>query len=625
MKTLVALASALFAARSGFAQQDVSFLDSLGSSFGIAGNADFDYVVVGAGTSGSTIAARLAEDPDVTVAVVEAGSFYQIDNGNRSVVPGYSVFNFEIFSAPVTDWGILSTPQAQLNNRQVQHSRGQAVGGSSAINFLIFHRCAPRRKKSGKATDKVIYRPSRGSMDLWAEQVGDDSYKWDNVLPYFKKSATFTPPDPATFPAGVTPSFNESAFDNSLGGPLQISYGGYTPEALVPFLDAFNDIGISPTEDFNSGDLLGANWVTNNINPENNHRSSSQTAFINPSLSNTSITIYPNTLARRVTFDGTTAQGVEVTTGRATYTLSARKEVILSAGAFQSPQLLMVSGVGPEAKLTELGIPVVHSLEGVGQNLQDHPIFTVSQAFNIPTSSQYDSFSAPGYAEAEAQYLANRTGPLSQNKAVIGWEKLPNREGLSDATKTALDALPDDWPELEMRVAPYYLGVTKPDPTAQFTTVFGTIISPLSKGLIDIVSNSTEDLPLVDLAYFTDPGDMEQAIAAVKRIRDLYASSSLSSLLDGPEFVPGPNVTSDADIENYIRRNTGTIFNAAGTTKMGKADDPTAVVDPQCRVYGVQGLRVVDTGSFPFVPPGHAQSTAYMLAEKIADEIKSGN
>lgn len=141
MKTLMTLASALFAAQSSCAQQDVSFLDSLGSSFGIAGNADFDYVVVGAGTSGSTIAARLAEDPDVTVAVVEAGGFYQIENGNRSVVPGYSVFNFDIFSAPVTDWGVLSTPQAQLNNRQVQYSRGQALGGSSAINFLIFHRC----------------------------------------------------------------------------------------------------------------------------------------------------------------------------------------------------------------------------------------------------------------------------------------------------------------------------------------------------------------------------------------------------------------------------------------------------------------------------------------------------
>lgn len=462
-------------------------------------------------------------------------------------------------------------------------------------------------------------------MDLWAERVGDDSYKWDNILPYFKKSATFTAPDSATFPAGVTPSFNESAFDNSLGGALQISYGGYTPEALVPFLDGFNDIDIGLAEDFNSGDLIGANWVTNNINPENNHRSSSQTAFINPSVSNTSLTIYPNTLARRVVFDGATATGIEVTTGRATYTLSARREVILSAGAFQSPQLLMVSGVGPQARLTELNIPVVHALEGVGQNLQDHPIFTVSQALNILTSSQYDSFSAPGYADAEAQYLANRTGPLSQNKAVIGWEKFPDRGGLSDATKTALNALPDDWPELEMRVAPYYLGAIKPDPAAQFTTVFGTIISPLSKGSIDIVSNSTEDLPLVDLAYFSDPGDMEQAIAAVKRIRELYASASLSSLLDGPEFVPGPNVTTDADIENYIRENTQTIFNAAGTTKMGKSDDATAVVDPQCRVYGVERLRVVDTGSFPFVPPGHAQSTAYMLAEKIADDIKNGN
>lgn len=190
----------------------------------------------------------------------------------------------------------------------------------------------------------------------------------------------------------------------------------------MPFLDAFSDIGIGPAEDLNSGDLPGANWVTYNINPENNHRSSSQTTFINPSLSNTSIVIYPDTLARRVVFDGTTATGVEVTTGRATYTLSARKEVILSAGAFQSPQILMASEIGPEAKLTEPStIPVVHALEGVGQNLQDHPISTVSQALNIPTSSQYDSFSGAGYAEAEVQYLAHRTGPLSQNKAVIGW------------------------------------------------------------------------------------------------------------------------------------------------------------------------------------------------------------
>lgn len=140
MKSLVQLVSVLFMTQCGYSQQDVTFLDSLGSSFGVAGNAAFDYVIVGAGTSGSTIAARLAEDPDVKVAVVEAGGFYQIENGNRSVVPGYSVFNFEIFSAPVTDWGILSTPQAQLNNRQVQYSRGQTIGGSSAINFLIFHR-----------------------------------------------------------------------------------------------------------------------------------------------------------------------------------------------------------------------------------------------------------------------------------------------------------------------------------------------------------------------------------------------------------------------------------------------------------------------------------------------------
>ena len=176
-------------------------------------------------------------------------------------------------------------------------------------------------------------------MDRWAEAVVDDSYKWDNVLPYSKNllRSHLRILLPFRLVSQSTPSFNESAFDNLLGGQLHTSYGGYTPETLVLLIDGFNDIGISLAEDFNSGDLLGANWVTNYINADKNHRPPSQTALINPSLSNTSIAISPNTLARRVVLDGKTATVVDITTGRATNTLSVRKEVILSAGAFRSP------------------------------------------------------------------------------------------------------------------------------------------------------------------------------------------------------------------------------------------------------------------------------------------------
>lgn len=467
------------------------------------------------------------------------------------------------------------------------------------------------------------YRPSKGALDLLSETVGDGSYRWDSVLPYYKKSVTFSSPDPATFPEGYYPLYNKSAFATH-GGPVQVSYGDYTPEGLSYFLDGFNDIGIAPTANSEGGDLLGHHWMQNYINPANSQRSSGQTAYLNPHIKDPStMTIYPNTLARRVLFSPKkVATGVEVSTGRATYTLTATKEVILSAGVFHSPQLLMLSGIGPPAVLEEHKIPVIKALKGVGQNLHDQPAFNISYAINKRTASAYDSFTSPDYPMAEKQYLESRKGPLSASKYVAGWEKLP-RDVLSKETRKALDAMPSDWPDVEMRVQPNYIGPKKQEEGAQYTTVFAQLQSPQSRGTVSLASNSIEDLPLVDPAYFTDSRDMEQAVVAFKRLRDLYASPSVSAVTVGKEFSPGPEVVSDADIDRYIRENTLPNFNAVGTAKMGKPNDPTAVVDTEGRVLGVSRLRVVDLSILPFVLPGHPVSTAYMLGEKIADSIKS--
>ncbi|CAN8103275.1 unnamed protein product [Discula destructiva] len=599
MKSLNVLASTLFVVSHVSAQS--AFLDTLGSAFGVAGNATFDYVVVGAGTAGSSIAARLAQNNN-TVALVEAGSFYQILNGNRSVIPGYANFRFPILSAPVTDWGILTTPQPGLNGNLVPYARGQTIGGSSGISFLMH------------------LRTNRGAHDQWALDVGDDSWSWDSVLPYYEKSTTFTAPDRATFPNGSYPSFNEATFG---GGPVQVSYGAYTPPILDAYMKGFNEAGIPSNADLNSGELLGSNWLQSFIDPKTQYRSSGQTAYLNPLLGDTSpLTMYSSSRARRVIFsEDKVATGVEITTGRATYTLNAAKEVILSAGAFQSPQLLMVSGVGPQATLDEFGIPTVAALEGVGQNLQDHPIFSITYANNQPSATSYDSFQGADYAAAEQEYLASRTGPLSSNKYVVAFEKFSKGTGLSASTMAALSRLSGDWPDYELRVQPSFLGPQ--DPKEQYTTVYATLQAPLSLGTVGINSTSTDDLPIVDVAYYSDPADMEMAIAAFKRIRQVAATPSVAGVT-ASEYLPGDSVADDADIEQFIRNTTNTIFNAAGTTKMGKANDSMAVVDTQARVFGVQNLRVVDVGIAPFVIPGHAISTAYMLGEKIADSILSG-
>ncbi|KAI4191038.1 MAG: hypothetical protein LQ348_003562 [Seirophora lacunosa] len=521
--------------------------------------------VVGGGTAGLAIAGRLAANRDISVAVIEAGSFYQLDNGN-----------------------------------------GRSVG----------------------------------SYEQWAEQVGDDSYLFDNFKPYFQRSATLTEPNLAKrYPTNGTVEFDATSFNNTIGGPLQVSWANWATPIGSWGQIALASAGIPPINGFNSGKLLGSTWVTQSLNPVNQHRSSSQTSYLDEAINTTSIVVYTRTQASKILFDANnTATGVSVQTAGLPYTLHARLEVILSAGVFQSPQLLMLSGIGPRETLENQGIPVLADLPGVGQNLWDHAYYGVSFRVNVDTSSRLSN--DPIYAaQAAENYTSTQTGPLTAVGAFIGFEKLPAsyRQNLSASARERLDsAFPDDWPEIEYLIESafdgYNTNYTAVDPNDgyQYATISSALVAPLSRGNVTISTADPTQPPVINPNWLTDPADVQLAILAFKRVREIWGYMNGTTI--GEEYFPGTaEVATDEEILGFIRKALVQLWHAAGTCKMGKAGDEKeggdrmAVVDPEGRVYGVRGLRVVDASVFPVLPPGHPQATVYALAEKIADAILSGD
>ena len=387
----------------------------------------------------------------------------------------------------------------------------------------------------------------------------------------------------------------------------------------------------------NAGVLNGSAYSTLSIDPRNGYRSSPESSFLQAALQNgTAPMIYKNSLARRILFNGTTATGVLVTTAGPygipplNYTLTARKEVIVSAGAFQSPQILMVSGIGPQATLQRYGIQVIKDLAGVGQNMWDHVLFGANRRVNVLTASA--SLNSPIVAaKGAAQFRTNGSGPLAAFSAGYpGWEALPQpyRSNLSSAAVAALVTFPSDWPELEWLPISAYLGyqtnrqTEDPRDGYNYATINPGLIAPLSRGNVTISSADMTDPPILNPNWLSDPTDQEVAVQSFKRSREIWSVLAQNNITVGTaEYLPGLNVTSDADILAYIQASLMTIYHAAATCKMGSSNDSMAVIDSQARVYGTQNLRVVDASSFPFLPPGHPQSTVYALAEKIAADI----
>ncbi|KAK7747585.1 hypothetical protein SLS62_009084 [Diatrype stigma] len=575
--------------------------------------ASYDYVIVGGGTAGLTLAARLSEDPTMSVAVVEAGTYYQIGNPVLSSTPlGACAWNgtSPTFTNTAVDWGIKTTPQKGVLDRELPYPRGKCLGGSSGRNFMMY------------------IRPDAGSLQKWADMVDDQSYTFDKMLPYFQKSCHFTPPDHATWAPHPVPQYSSKAFVPE-GGPLQVSYYNNVRPFSTYLEKAFNEIGIPTTDDLNCGNLIGAQYCTNTIDPTTASRSSAQTAFLDLCQARHNIKVFQQTSAKRILFDEQKrATGVTVDSGLC---LKARREIILSAGAFQSPQLLMVSGVGPAEALKKLNISVVADRPGVGQNLEDHVMYAPSYRVKLDTILAETGDPAKA-VPLLIQYFTKARGPLAHSGTdFVAWEKLP-RELLSEEAIAVLSDLPDSFPEVEyMSMDAYYGDYSNPlfegAPKDGYNYV-ALLIAPMamrSRGSVTIKSADTADLPVVDPNWLTDPVDQEVAVAAFKRARQLFSTKTIQAILADPvEYSPGPAVETDEQILDTIRKTLSALYHASVTCRMGKTDDPTAVVDTSCKVIGVSGLRVVDTSSFAMLPSGHPQALVYALAEKIADEIKAG-
>ncbi|KAL8831535.1 MAG: hypothetical protein Q9191_000813 [Dirinaria sp. TL-2023a] len=578
--------------------------DILGTSLSAPGtNATFDYVIVGGGTAGLTLATRLASDAAVSVAVVEAGGFYEVDNGNRSTVPGYANYytgsdpkNYQ----PLIDWGFSTVPQPAAGNRTIHYARGKTLGGSSARHYMVYH------------------RPTKGALQKWADEVGDQSYSWDNFLPFYKKSCNYTSYNPALYNSTIYPQ-DPSLFEPE-GGPLHVSFSNYADAFGTWAQKGFVGVGMKVLNSLNAGVLNGSAYSTLSIDPRNGYRSSSESSFLQAALQNgTAPIIYKNSLARKVLFDNNTATGVLVATAGTygtkplNFTLGARKEVIVCAGAFQSPQLLMVSGIGPQKTLQQFGIQVIKDLAGVGQNMWDHILFGANRRVNVLTGS--NSLNNPSAAAKLAeQFRANGSGPLAAFGAgYYGWENLPSpyRGNLSKSSLAALATFPSDWPELEWLPISAYLGyqtnrqTEDPHDGYNYATINPGLIAPLSRGNVTISSPDMEDPPVLNPNWLSDPTDQQLAIESFKRSRQVWSVLAQDGVTVGDvETLPGLNVTSDQDILAYIQKSFMTIYHAAATCKMGNATDDMAVVDSRARVFGVQNLRVVDASAFPFLPPG---------------------
>lgn len=451
------------------------------------------------------------------------------------------------------------------------------------------------------------------------------------MLPHFQRTATFTPPDNDKRGASIETEYDASAFSPK-GGPVHISYANYVPSWAALVSKGLNALGLKSIDGFSSGNLLGYSYTTTAVRPKTATRSASDD-FVKAARDENlkTLKVYTQSLAKRVLFDDNKkATGVEVTSIGIDYTLNARKEVIVSGGTFQSPQILMVSGVGPKKQLEEFDIPVVADLPGVGQNLWDHILFGPSfEVQGLEDTLSVAINNASVFQGALDAYIQQQAGPLTSNQVeLLGWEKVPKkyRSKFSKTTLRALEDFPEDWPEVEFIPLNVYSEdwsfpiIQQPTDGKKYTSINGALVAPLSRGNITLQSNSTFDAPLINPNFLSHRGDQEVAIALFRRLREVAKSGPMKDTVL-KEVYPGEEHESDEQILAVLRDTLMTVWHAASTCKMGKKEDKMAVLDSKARVYGVEGLRVVDASSFPFLIPGHPMGTIYGLAEKIAHEI----
>ncbi|KAI0749620.1 alcohol oxidase [Daedaleopsis nitida] len=580
---------------------------------------EFDYVVIGGGTAGLVVAARLTEDPDVTVAVIEAGVYHK----DEPLVDTPEFFG-QAIGNPDFDWNFSTVPQSGLNNASVFYSRGKMLGGSSGLNFMAWD------------------RGSGQEYDVW-ETLGATGWNWDSMLPYFKKTETVSPQTPAQMYAGSS-EVPESTFYEYHGssGPVQPSYNVFYSNITTPYVETLNALGIPTNSDPYMGDATGIYNCEMAIDhvKDVGKRSYSAVTYYNSSVEKPNLTIYLVTQATRINFvkdsegqlQATSVDVTAVNSAGITGTLTARKEVILAAGTVQTPQLLELSGIGNKTILESVGIETLVDLPGVGENLQDQTL--VAQDFQLlDTVFTYDELrnNATYLAEQQAEYEANSTGIFASAEFALAFvpanaSALVSASGLSPQTKAQYELLMewltgDDIAFLEFIMFPTGGRTTvNPAPNSVYITLWTTLMHAFSRGTVHINSTDPLKAPIIDPGFLNNDVDTQLALEGMKFLRKVTESEPLASLIVAPHEPAG--TPTDSEWLDYIRKNIGSIYHPVGTAAMLPQTDG-GVVDPKkLKVYGTSNLRVVDASVIPLIPATHPSSTVYAIAERAADMIK---
>ncbi|RPD64064.1 alcohol oxidase [Lentinus tigrinus ALCF2SS1-7] len=577
------------------------------AAFSHVSRTTYDYVIVGAGAAGGVLANRLTENSSIKVLLLEAGSS---DYNNTNIeIPWLA----PVLTGSTFDWNYTTTPQVGMNDRSIGYARGKVLGGSTSINYMIYTRGA------------------KDDYDRWASVTGDSGWNWNNMFTYLKKLENFT-----NSPNVQNASLKFSSNLHSTSGPV----GAGLPQVSLPIdqiaLNAQQELSseFPFNQDVNSGDMIGFSWTPFAI--QNGARSNSARDYIQPALSRSNLDVIVGAQVTKVVKTSSqggvpVVRGVQYTSGpnKYVYSVQASKEVILSAGAIGSPQILLLSGIGPKAQCTSHGISSLVDLPDVGQNMQDHPLLTTN--YKVSSDDTLDNLGSD--PELAAQQLAlwqnSRVGDFTLGACnQWAWGRLPSNDSIFKAVSDPSSG--STAPHYQLIFSDLYIAFGGGSlPTGNFLTLISNLYTPVSRGNLTLKSTNPFDYPIINPGLLSDEGgfDIHTMREALKAGRRFLQAPAWDSWIVS-EYGDSANAKTDEQIEDFIRANALVVNHVSGTVGMGKKGTTaqgSGALNPDLTVKGTIGLRVVDASAFPFVPAAHTMIPTYALAERAADLIKAAH